>query len=176
MPPQVTCPPPWPGVRHVLEVAVGVRIVQRAVLGEAFDVVAALHLVQADDVAAVRAGDGVAVAIEVESPGVAAPFAEQLEALGRRMVAPDALLKADAANVGRHGAALRAIEPAVGAPLQRVDHRVRVFHAEAGEQHLGIAVGHVVAIAIGIEQQVRRLADIDAAVADRQGRGQVQAR
>ena len=67
-------------VRDVLEVAVGVRIVQRAVLGEAFDVVAALHLVQADALAVVGAGDGVAVAIEIESPGVAAPFGEQLEA------------------------------------------------------------------------------------------------
>ena len=92
------------------------------------------------------------------------------------MIAPDALLKADAANVGRHRAALRAVQPAVGSPLQRVDHGVRVFHAEAGEQHLGIAVGHVVAVAVGIEQQVRRLADVDAAVADGQGRGQIQAR
>jgi len=162
------------GVGHVFEVAIGVRIVQRAMLGEAFDVVGSLHLVQADDVAGIGARHYVAVAVEVESPGVAAPFAEQLEAFGGRVVAPDALLKTDAANVRRDGAALRAVEPAVGAPLQGIDHGVRVFHAKTLEQHLGVAVGQVVAVLVGIEQQVRRLADVDAAVANGQRRGEIQ--
>ena len=43
-----------------------------------------------------------------------------------------------------------------------------------GEQDLGVAVGPVVAVPVGIEEQVRGLADEDAAVADRQRRGQVQ--
>ena len=61
-----------------------------------------------------------------------------------------------------------------GPPGQRVGHRVGVFHAEAGEQHLGIAVGHVVAVAVGIEQQIRHLQHEDAAVAEGQPAGQIQ--
>ena len=68
------------------------------------------------------------------------------------MIAPHALLKLDAANVGRGRAALHSVQPAVGSPGQRVGKGVRVFHAKAREQHLGRTVGHVVAIAIGIEQ------------------------
>ena len=51
-----------------------------------------------------------------------------------------------------------------------------VLHAEAGQQHFGIAVRHVVAISIGIEQQIRHLQHVHAAVAEGQSRGQVQAR
>ena len=40
----------------------------------------------------------------------------------------------------------------------------------------GVAVGHVVAVLVGIEQQVRRLQHPDAAVADRDAGGEVQAR
>ena len=43
------------------------------------------------------------------------------------------------------------------------------------EQNLGIAVGHVVAVAIGIEEQIRSLHDEHAAVPQRQARRQVQA-
>lgn len=68
-----------------------------------------------------------------------------------------------------------AVQPAVGAPFQGINHGVRVFHAKTLEQHLGLAVRHVVAVLIGIEQQVRRLTDVDAAVADSQGRSEVQA-
>ena len=90
------------------------------------------------------------------------------------MISPDALLELDAADLGGDGAPLQAIEPAVGPPGQRVGHRVGVFHAEAGEQDLGIAVGHVVAVAVGIEEQIRRLEDEHAAVAERQAARQVQ--
>ena len=76
--------------------------------------------------------------------------------------------------VGRDRAALAAVEPAVRPPGQRVGHRVGVLHAEAGEQHLGVAVGHVVAVAVGVEEQVRGLEDEHAAVAERQPAGQVQ--
>ena len=91
-----------------------------------------------------------------------------------RVVAPDALLELDAADLGRDRAPLEAVEPAVRPPGQRVGHRVGVFHAEAGQEHLGIAVGPVVAVAVGVEQQVRRLEDEHAAVAEGQPAGQVQ--
>ena len=78
------------------------------------------------------------------------------------------------ADLGRDGAPLQAVEPAVGPPGQRVGHRVGVLHAEAGQEHLGIAVGPIVAVAVGVEQQVGRLEDEDAAVAEGQAAGQVQ--
>ena len=55
-----------------------------------------------------------------------------------------------------------------------VGQRLGVFHAEAGEQDLGVAVGHVIAVAVGIEEQVGDLEDVDAAVAERQPGAQVQ--
>ena len=53
------------GIGDVLEIAVGVRILQLAVLGESFDVVGALHLVQHGGIAPVGAGDHVAVPVEI---------------------------------------------------------------------------------------------------------------
>ena len=41
-----------------------------------------------------------------------------------------------------------------------------VFLAEPGQQDFGIAVGDVVAVAVGIEEKIRRLHDEDAAAAD----------
>ena len=51
---------------------------------------------------------------------------------------------------------------------------MRVVHAEAGEQHLGVAVGHVVAVLVRVEEQVRRLHDVHAAVAEAEPAGEVQ--
>ena len=53
---------------------------------------------------------------------------------------------------------------------------MRVLHAEAGEQHFRIAIGKVVAIFIGVEKQVGRLRDEDAAVAERHPGGEIQSR
>ncbi len=55
------------------------------------------------------------------------------------------------------GAPLRRVQPAVRPPTETIHHRVRVFQAEAGKPHLGIAVGHVVVVFVRIEQQVRRI-------------------
>ena len=79
MPPTVTWPPLKFACGDVVEVAVGVRVVQRAVLAERLPVVAALHAVQHREAAEVGAVEEVAVAVEVEAPGVAAALAEQLE-------------------------------------------------------------------------------------------------
>ena len=158
----------------MVEVAERVGIVERAVLAERLPVVSSLDAVEHDEPADVGAGEELAVAVEVEAPHVAAALAEELEPPGPRVVAPDALLELDPADLGRDGAPLQAVEPAVRPPGQGVGHRVGVFHAEAGQEHLGIAVGPVVAVAVGVEQQVRNLENEDAAVAEGQAARQVQ--
>ena len=50
-----------------------------------------------------------------------------------------------------------------------------VLEPEAGQEHLRVAVGPVVAVPVGVEQQIRRLADEDAAVTNGQPGSQVQA-
>ena len=50
-----------------------------------------------------------------------------------------------------------------------------VLHAEALQQHLRIAVRHVVAVLVGVKQQVRRLRHVDAAVAQAHAGGEIQA-
>ena len=161
-------------VTDVVEVTERVGIVERAVLAERLPVVAALDAVEHDEPADVGAGEELAVAVEVEAPHVAPALAEQLESPRARVVAPDALLELDPADPGRHRAPLEAVEPAVGPPGQGVGHRVGVFHAEAGQEHLGVAVGPVVAVAVRVEQQVRGLEDEDAAGAEGQPARQVQ--
>ena len=160
---------------NVVEVAERVGIVQRPVLSERLPVVASLNAVKHDEAADVGAGEELAVAVEVEAPHVATALAEQLESLGRRMISPDTLLELDAPNLGGDGASLQTVEPAVRAPGQRVCHRVGVFHAEAGEKDLGIAIGPIVAVAVGVEEQVRRLEDEDTAVAEGQPAREIQA-
>src|SRR5262249_46521732 len=59
-------------VRHVLEVTVGVWVLQFAVLAEVLDVKGPLDLVQHDGAVVVRTGDDVAMLVEVQPPGVAA--------------------------------------------------------------------------------------------------------
>src|SRR5438105_23858 len=61
---------------HVVEVAVGVWIVQGAVLAEALPVVAALHTVKHAEAADVGAVEQVSVSVKIESPGVAAALAK----------------------------------------------------------------------------------------------------
>src|SRR5437660_303040 len=95
-----------------VEVAERIGVVQRSMLAKPLDVIAALD-VMAQRLGGVAAGEELAVPIEVDPPGVAAALGEQLELPGPWMIAPDALLKLDAANVGRHRAALRPVEPAV---------------------------------------------------------------
>ena len=162
------------GVTNVIEVAERVGIMERPVLAERLPVIAPLDAVEHDEPAHVGAGEELALAVEVEAPHVAPTLAEELEPLADRVVAPDALLKLDAADLGRDGAPLQAVEPAVGPPGQRVRHRVGVFHAEARQEHLGIAVGPIVAVAVGIEEQVGDLDDEHAAIAECQAAGQIE--
>ena len=100
-------------MRRVFEVTVSMRITERPMLAERFHEVAPLHAMQQDVPAEIRAVEQPPQAIEIEPPRVAAPFAEEFELTGRRVIPPDSLLKLDAANAGRDRTSLAAVEPAV---------------------------------------------------------------
>ena len=85
-----------------------------------------------------------------------------------------ALVETRTRDVAGHGRALRRVEPAVGPPAQAVDDRVRVFQAEPLKVDLRVAVGHVVVVPVGIEEQVRRVEHPDASAAAQRRRGDVQ--
>ena len=136
-------------------------------LAERLDVIRALHAVQQRVAAVIGAVEQSASTVEIEPPRIAAAFAEQLERFRHGMVAPDTLLELDAADIRRHGAPLAAIQPAVRSPRQRVRDAVRVFHAEACEQHFRIAIRPVVPITVRVKQQVGRLQHEHAAMAER---------
>src|SRR5437899_3216510 len=69
---------------------------------------------------------------------------------------------------------MTAVEPAVGAPDERVERLVRVLVAPAVEDDLRRAGGLVLALLDGDEQQLRRLSDPDAAEADFQPADEVE--
>ena len=72
----------------------------------------------------------------------------------RGMVSPDdgafvvnrRIIEAGSGHAAGGGAALSAVEPAVGSPGETIGHAVRVFEAETGESDFGVAVGNVVSI------------------------------
>ena len=112
--------------------------------------------------------------IKVDAPGVAAPFGEQVQTFWC------------ADDIATRPAEIRCLEcppspccPARRranrqAPGQRIGKRVRVFHAEPRKENFRIAVGNVVLITVGVEQQIRRLYDEHPAVAQRHSRRQIQ--
>ena len=121
------------------EESVGMEVVQRTVLAEALAVIAALYRMP-EQGSAVRAVEEVPLAVEGQPVDVPSPFREQLELLGERMVAPDALLELDPANVAGAGAAVEAVEPPVRPPGEVICDRLRILHPETLEQDLGIGV------------------------------------
>src|SRR6266446_2530760 len=124
---------------------------------ETLPVISALNSMQMAIRTEVRAVNEFALTIEVQSPGVAAALAKKFELVRQRMITPDALLKFQATNVRRDGAALASVKPAVRPPCERVGNRMGVFHTEAGEANNRFAVWNVILITIGIEQQVRNV-------------------
>ena len=121
--PPVRPPPKGPVMFHGLEIAERIRIVQRPVLAESFDVIGPLH-VMAQGLGRVAAGKQVAETIEIDAPGIAAPLGKELELFGARMIPPNPLLELDAADFGRDGASLRSVQPAVRSPRQRIGERM----------------------------------------------------
>ena len=71
--------------------------------------------------------------------------------------------------------AVAAVEPAVGAPDEGVESFVGVLPAPAVEEHPRLAVGDVVAIGVGDEEEVGGRTDPHAAEADREAADEVQA-
>ena len=147
--------------------------------GERVEVLPGLALVTPalDDVPQVRddarLGPELAVLVEIDAPGVACALREHLELVLRRVVAPDAgvdfrpleVARARLAHVGVGEHAMAPVEPAVGAPGEGVERLMGVLVGETVEQDLGRAIGLVVAILVGDEEQVRGRADPDAAEA-----------
>src|SRR3954469_1770400 len=98
-----------------------------------------------DDVIAVRndAGfdEGLAAVIEIEAPRIAGAVGEDFENVTRRMIAPNCRVHRHALSVRRSRLAdkrmredaVAAIEPAVGAPGERIERLVGVLIAEAVE-------------------------------------------
>ena len=162
-------------MEYRLEIAVRMRIMERAMLAEAFDEIRSLNVVL-EWFRCIAGGEQVAESIEFDAPGIAAPFGEQLKSIPARMKAPDALLKAYAANKGGDRAPLGAVQPAVWPPRQRVGEGVCVFHAEASQQDLGRPVRMIVAVAIGVEQKIGRLRHEHAAISQRHPRRQIEVR
>ena len=126
---------------------------QLAMLLKLLDVIGPLLPVHHHVTAVVGAVKKLAVLIEIETPGIAAAFAEKLEFVGDGMVPPHALFKVDAADMGRQVGSLCAVQPAIRAPRQRIGQRACVFHAEARKEHLGVAVGDVVMVAVGVKRR-----------------------
>ncbi len=133
-------------------------------------------------VSGVEAADG----IELESVGVAAAFGEDLEGPCLRVVAPHHAtfevhagrvrgIEARSTHATGHGAALTAVEPSIGSPGEAIGDGVGVLESKAREAYLGWAVRDVVAVAVGVEEQVGRVHHPHAAVARHGSRGEVEA-
>src|SRR5439155_8676832 len=135
----------------MIEIAESVRIVQSAMFTEALPIVAALNAVHHAIATHVSGINQFAVLIEVQTPGVAAAFAKKIEATGKRMIAPDALLELKATDTRGDGASLAAVEPTVGSPGKRVCDRMGVLHAKTGEENFGVGIGHIIGIAVRIK-------------------------
>ena len=126
-----------------------------------------------------------ALVVEPEPEGVPAAFREDLERPRVRMISPHhAAFEVDAGRIrrieagsddaARGGAALAAVEPAVRSPHEAVGDGMRVLEPEAREAHLGRSVRHVVAVAVGVEEQIGRVHHPHAAAADDHGVGHVE--
>ena len=74
------------------KIAIGVRVMQRSMLGKTLEVISPLNHVEGD-ICSIAAAERVAGRIEVEPPGIAAPLGKHLKLAGAGMIAPDSLLK-----------------------------------------------------------------------------------
>ncbi len=150
-------------VPHVLEEAERIRVRQRAMFAPVLHAVRALRIEHAPRVAVVGAGEHAPFVIHLQREGVAAPLGKDLEHLRGGVIPPYAL--PEPADVLRHCrrditgrcGAVRSVQPAVRAPHQTVRDRVRILQSEPREVHHRVAIGNVIPVGIGIEQQIRRV-------------------
>ncbi len=120
--------------------------------------------------------------VEVDAPGITRAVCEDLELVPRRVIPPDAgvdrraffVRRARLADARMREDAVTAVKPAVRPPDEAVERFVRVLVVPAVEQHLRLAIGHVIAVRIGYEEQFRSLTDPHAAEADLQPADEIQ--
>ena len=158
----------------------GVR--QRPMLAEPFLIISSLNIMKSSSVAAVVTGIDASFGVDLDAEGVAASFGEDFVSSCLGIISPDELAhRVDGASfdpitphVAGDGAALRGVEPTVGAQSKTVDDGMRVLDAEPFEMDFGIAVGDVVVVSVGIEQEIRRI-ETQTPPRPRERRGDVQA-
>src|ERR1051326_3421888 len=128
-----------------------------------------------------RADECVAVAVEIDSPWVASTIGEDFEFFRVRLIPRNCRRDLDTGRAGlrnfhpRMGEhAMSHVKPAIGTPGKSVEQFVTIIEAEASEQD-GSSVRFVVMIRVLKEQKIRRLADINAAVAKGKTGGEVEA-
>src|SRR6516162_24977 len=119
--------------------------------------------------------DGGAFGIPDQTVGIAGALAEELELARLRVDTPHGTGEVeDLTLAGDHAVvedAVEAIQPAVGPPRERIGQFVGVGAAEACDDDLA---AHLLAVFFLEKQEVRRVEDPDAAVADGNARGNVQ--
>ena len=156
------------------------------VVGERIEVLARLTLVAGagQDVIQVRDHAGrveeLAASVVIEAPRIARALGEDLEDTAGRVEAPDAGVDLHALFVGRtrladdrvREHAVVAVEPAVRTPDEAVERLVRVVEAPAIEQHDRLA--RLIVGVLRDEEEFRRRADPDAAMADLDARDEVE--
>src|SRR5262245_10555132 len=114
------------------------------------------------------------VAIEIHAPGVARPLGKDIETLLRQVVAPDRRIHLHAIDFRLREDAVQAVELAVRAPLKGVECFVRVLTAETLEQNFA-AVTLARAVGVFEKEKIGRRTEKDAAVADLDAAGHVEA-
>ena len=176
------------GEFHPRQFAKGIRVARRAELARVhalFHVVAALLIMPAARLGAVVTAEEPALAIELQPEDIATAFGEQFVNARLGMITPDHAafeidsFRARRIETGPHHAtggraALAAVNPAVRSPHQTVRDGMCVLQTEAREMHRGRSIRHVIAIAIGIEEQIRRVHDPDTIATGQDGIGHVQ--
>ena len=114
-----------------------------------------------------------AMVVKIQAPGVGGSMGHGLEDLPGGVIAPDAAVDRHASVVGsarladprvRHDA-VAAPEPSVRRPFQGIEHVVLGLGVPAVQHHNGRAVGPVVPVPIGNEEEVGSRTDPDAAEA-----------
>ena len=165
-----------------LEEAEGERGRQLPVLLEPLPREAPLHVVKSTGIAAVVAREQPAGSVELNPEGIPSPLGEDLVAPRRRVVAPDALpgrndrrsIRPGATDAAGDRAPLGGVEPAIGPPAEIVGDRVGILDAEALQMDDRIAVGLIVPVGVGIEEEVRRLENPQTGGIEREARDEAQ--
>ena len=106
---------------HVLIESEGVGVNEGAVLAPVLYETAALWVMHAARIAMIGPGESPALAVKIQTIGVATAFSKNLETFGWRMITPDGLAqKLDALNLCCTRAAVCAVYPAIRAPAQAI--------------------------------------------------------